>query len=93
MSCVPSYLENILQQAPETASLRHLALGGEALTLQFKDKVSRHLNVAQITNLYGPTEATIDAISLAVAERRRRRQHPDRPSDGQLSGLRAGRQS
>ena len=68
MSCVPSYLESILQQAPETASLQHLALGGEALTLQFKNKVSRHLNVAQITNLYGPTETTIDAISLAVTE-------------------------
>ena len=68
MSCVPSYLESILQQAPETASLQHLALGGEALTLQFKNKVSRHLQVAQITNLYGPTEATIDAISLAVTE-------------------------
>jgi nonribosomal peptide synthetase DhbF len=68
MSCVPSYLESILQQAPETASLRHLALGGEALTLQFKNKVERQLQVAQITNLYGPTEATIDAISLAVME-------------------------
>ena len=69
MSCVPSYLESILQQAPETASLQHLALGGEALTLQFKNKVARHLQVAQITNLYGPTEATIDAISLAVCRR------------------------
>ena len=49
-------------------SLKHLALGGEALTLQFKNKVSRHLKVAQITNLYGPTEATIDAISHAVAD-------------------------
>ena len=49
-------------------SLKHLALGGEAFTLQFKNKVSHHLKVAQITNLYGPTEATIDAISLAVAD-------------------------
>ena len=48
--------------------MKHLALGGEALTLQFKNKVSRHLKVAQITNLYGPTEATIDAISHAVAD-------------------------
>jgi non-ribosomal peptide synthetase component F len=46
MSCVPSYLESILQQAPETASLQHLALGGEALTAQFKSKVARHLQVA-----------------------------------------------
>ena len=63
MSCVPAYLESILHQAPDTVSLKHLALGGEALTLQFKNKVSHHLKVGQITNLYGPTEATIDAIS------------------------------
>ena len=44
-------------------SLQHLALGGEALTLQFRNKVARALKVAQITNLYGPTETTIDAIS------------------------------
>ena len=68
MSCVPAYLESILNQAPDTLSLKHLALGGEALTLQFKNKVSHHLKVAQITNLYGPTEATIDAISHAVAD-------------------------
>ncbi len=67
MSCVPAYLESILNQAPDTVSLKHLALGGEALTLQFKNKVSHHLKVGQITNLYGPTEATIDAISHAVA--------------------------
>ena len=48
--------------------MKHLALGGEALTPQFKNKVSHHLKVAQITNLYGPTEATIDAISHAVAD-------------------------
>ena len=35
--------------------------------MQFKNKISRHLKVAQITNLYGPTEATIDAIAHAVA--------------------------
>jgi nonribosomal peptide synthetase DhbF len=68
MSCVPAYLESILNHAPDTLSLKHLALGGEALTLQFKNKVTHHLKVAQITNLYGPTEATIDAISHAVAD-------------------------
>ena len=41
----------------------HLALGGEALTLQFRNRVARELDVALITNLYGPTETTIDAIS------------------------------
>ena len=66
ISCVPSYLESILQQVPDTVALQHLALGGEALTLQFRNRVARELDVAQITNLYGPTEATIDAISHRV---------------------------
>ena len=64
MSCVPSYLESVLPQAPEGLALRHLALGGEAFSLEFKDRIARaSLPAAQITNLYGPTEATIDAIS------------------------------
>ncbi|MEI8153544.1 MAG: AMP-binding protein, partial [Hyphomicrobiales bacterium] len=66
ISCVPSYLESVLQQVPDGVSLKHLALGGEALTLQFRKKVARELDVAQITNLYGPTETTIDAISHTV---------------------------
>jgi thioesterase domain-containing protein/acyl carrier protein len=68
MSCVPSYLESILHQVPDSLALKHLALGGEAFSLQFKDKVSRHLAGVQITNLYGPTEATIDAISRTVGD-------------------------
>ena len=91
MSCVPSYLESILIRRLTRLSLKHLALGGEALTLQFKNKVSHHLKVAQITNLYGPTEATIDAISHAVDRRRCGPQYPDRTSDGQLPGVCAGR--
>ncbi len=68
ISCVPSYLESILQQVPDTVALQHLALGGEALTLQFRNKVARELKVEQITNLYGPTETTIDAISHRVGQ-------------------------
>ncbi len=66
MSCVPSYLDSILHQVPESLPLKYLALGGEALALQFRNKVARHLKTAQVTNLYGPTEATIDAISHVV---------------------------
>ncbi|MEA2659871.1 MAG: hypothetical protein QOF64_2470, partial [Candidatus Binatota bacterium] len=53
-------------EAPETVSLDHLALGGEAFTREFRGEISRHLHVERITNLYGPTEATIDAISHHV---------------------------
>ena len=66
ISCVPSFFESVLRDAPETASLDHLALGGEAFTGEFRNEISRHLNVARITNLYGPTEATIDAVSHRV---------------------------
>src|SRR6185503_1896019 len=45
----------------------HLALGGEAFAVQFRDKVARSLNVARVINLYGPTEATIDAIGYTVS--------------------------
>ena len=66
ISCVPSFFESVLRDAPATASLDHLALGGEAFTGEFRNEISRHLNVARITNLYGPTEATIDAVSHRV---------------------------
>ena len=92
MSCVPSYLESILQPGARHAVVEASGAGRRGPTLQFKNKVSRRLKVAQITNLYGPTETTIDAISHAVAATSRP-QHPDRPADGQLSGLCAGRRA
>jgi non-ribosomal peptide synthetase component F len=93
VSCVPSYLESIIVNAPTHLSLDHLALGGEALTLEFKNKISRHLNVSRVTNLYGPTEATIDATSFSVTDDHVHvgQQDPDRAADGQLPGLRARR--
>jgi len=66
ISCVPSFLESVIHDIPAGASLNHLALGGEALTLEFKRDVTRALKVSQITNLYGPTEATIDAIAHVI---------------------------
>src|SRR6185295_11656682 len=66
ISCVPSFFESVLRDAPEAASLDHLALGGEAFTGELRNEISRHLKVARITNLYGPTEATIDAVSHRV---------------------------
>ena len=66
VSCVPSFLESVLRQAPDALRLEHLALGGEAFTVAFAQEIARHLEVAHVTNLYGPTEATIDAIAFAV---------------------------
>ncbi len=76
VSCVPSYLETIIFNAPDAMSLDHLALGGEPFTVEFKNKIQRHLKVSQITNLYGPTEATIDAICFAVTADQAGRQIP-----------------
>jgi len=66
MSCVPSYLDSVIRQVPGSLSLEHLALGGEAFTVEFRREILRRLDVARLTNLYGPTEATIDAIGLTV---------------------------
>ena len=41
ISCVPSFLESVLHDAPEAASLDHLALGGEAFTGEFRSEISR----------------------------------------------------
>ena len=35
VSCVPSYLDLVLRQAPDALRLEHLALGGEAFTVAF----------------------------------------------------------
>src|SRR5262249_17615863 len=66
VSCVPSYLDAIIRSAPANTSWQHLALGGEALTVEFVRGSSRRLWLESITNLYGPTEATIDAVGFAV---------------------------
>jgi amino acid adenylation domain-containing protein/non-ribosomal peptide synthase protein (TIGR01720 family) len=66
LSCVPSYLDSVLRQAPHALRLQHLALGGETFTTGFAREISRHLEVKRLTNLYGPTEATIDAVAFAV---------------------------
>ena len=67
VSCVPSYFESVLREAPQGASLEHLALGGEAFTSAFRNEISRHLKVTRLTNLYGPTETTIDAVFLQLS--------------------------
>jgi amino acid adenylation domain-containing protein len=65
ISCVPSYLASVFQDAPASETLKHVVLGGEELTTELVRKISRRLAGAQIRNLYGPTEATIDAAAFA----------------------------
>ena len=66
MSCVPSFLGSMLPMAPAGLGLRHLALGGEALSASFVRQISDHIAVTRLTNLYGPTEATIDAAAFTI---------------------------
>jgi amino acid adenylation domain-containing protein len=71
LNCTPALIESLMSGAPEDSSLHHLVLGGEPFTIELHQKISQHLNVANITNLYGPTEATIDATGFAVREDQR----------------------
>src|SRR5439155_315238 len=76
MSCVPSYLESIIGDAPENASLQHLVLGGEVFASAFAKEISRRLTVETITNLYGPTETTIDAVGFLLKDEQAGAQSP-----------------
>ena len=90
VSCVPSFFELVLHDAPPGASLDHLALGGEAFTGEFRAEIARRVEISRITNLYGPTEATIDAASHRVAADEPGAVIPDRPSDAELPALCSG---
>jgi len=68
LNSTPSLLESLISSAPEGFSLRHLVLGGEPFTIELRQKISEHINVARVSNLYGPTETTIDAAGF-TAER------------------------
>src|SRR5260370_40100650 len=57
-----------MRDAPENASLQHLAFGGEAFTSTFVKEISRRLTVETISNLYGPTETTIDAVGFVLED-------------------------
>jgi amino acid adenylation domain-containing protein len=68
LNCTPSLLESLISSAPDGFSLRHLVLGGEPFTIELRQKISEHINVASVSNLYGPTETTIDAAGFTVEQ-------------------------
>ena len=59
---VPSMLKVFLEHegAPQCTCIRRLLCGGEALSAEIRDQVSKLLPGAQLENLYGPSEAAID---------------------------------
>ena len=68
LNCTPSFFESVRGDAPQTTSLKHLVLGGEALSSELQREISRSFEIGQVTNLYGPTETTIDAVGHVVVE-------------------------
>ncbi|MBW8310054.1 MAG: amino acid adenylation domain-containing protein, partial [Candidatus Paracaedibacteraceae bacterium] len=66
LQLVPSLAKILLEDIEDEESLqslKHLFLGGEALSYNMSSLFLNKLNVS-LTNLYGPTEATIDAITF-----------------------------
>ena len=63
INSVPSFLDTILDAAPEDEelSLKKLMLGGEALAGPLVRRIHQALPSVQVINMYGPTEACIDA--------------------------------
>ncbi|PPS26112.1 hypothetical protein BVY10_20815, partial [Pseudomonas amygdali pv. morsprunorum] len=66
LSGVPSYLAHALQSGDEKPQVRHVLLGGEAVSTQLCRDIRQALGAERITNLYGPTEATCDATGYRV---------------------------
>lgn len=62
LQMVPSLLRMLLNEKgiENCTSLKRVFCGGEALTIELKNKLYEKLN-PEFYNLYGPTEATIDA--------------------------------
>ncbi|WP_196279298.1 non-ribosomal peptide synthetase [Catellatospora vulcania] len=69
VSAVPSALSQVLADAPVFASVRVVALAGEALPRNVLERVRTVFPSARVVNLYGPTEATVYATGWrAVGE-------------------------
>jgi amino acid adenylation domain-containing protein len=63
----PSILGRVLQQAPLPASVRTVALAGEALPADLVRRVQRDRPDVAVWNLYGPTETTTYSTAHRVA--------------------------
>ena len=54
LNCTPSFFELVRGDAPQTTSLKHLVLGGEALSSELQREISRSFEMRKVTNLYSP---------------------------------------
>src|SRR6185312_12162553 len=61
LNCVPSLLQEVIDEMPAETGLQHLVLGGENFPAKVLKKILLRARTLTITNLYGPTEATINA--------------------------------
>ena len=66
VNTVPSVLAELLRTGPLPASVRTVALGGEALPRALAEKVHATGSVGRLLNLYGPSEDTTYSTFAAI---------------------------
>lgn len=70
LKIVPSHLSTLLATQTDGGMLpaKYLILGGEALTWDLVQNISRFDHTCQIINHYGPTETTVGSLTYSVDE-------------------------
>jgi amino acid adenylation domain-containing protein len=67
LKIVPSHLNALLASQPEgILPARYLIFGGEALSWELVERVSRTGHTCKIVNHYGPTETTVGSLTFSV---------------------------
>ncbi len=70
LDCVPSFLDAVVDDIPESLALEQLLVGGEKFPTGLYRRLAERSGV-RVTNIYGPTEATVDALAYEVRDRDR----------------------
>jgi amino acid adenylation domain-containing protein len=70
LKIVPSHLSALLAAEPHGDILpkKYLILGGEALSWELIDRISKIHHTCEIINHYGPTETTVGSLTFAVKQ-------------------------
>jgi amino acid adenylation domain-containing protein len=68
LKIVPSHLNALLGSEPRPDILpgKHLILGGEALSWELVDRISKTNSTCEIINHYGPTETTVGSLTFKI---------------------------
>jgi amino acid adenylation domain-containing protein len=70
LKIVPSHLNALLMSSEDLTALprKYLILGGEALSLDLAERISKNSSDCEIINHYGPTETTVGSLTYGLAE-------------------------